>query len=68
VIPWLNIFFFGFVIIAFLFLRAAWRQFRERAIDPALQDAEAKWDEVSGDVAERRGRVQRWLDTWRAKK
>lgn len=68
VTPWFNIFFFVFLIGAFLFLRAAWRQFRERTIDPALEDAEAKWDEVSDGVADRRGRLQRWLDTWRAKK
>ncbi len=31
--PWFNIFFFVFLIIAVLFIRAMWRQFRERSID-----------------------------------
>ena len=47
---------------------AAWRQFRERTIDPALADASERYDSVSDEVAERRGRIRRWLDTWRSKK
>lgn len=58
VIPWFNIFFFIFLLVAYLFLRAVWRQFRERTVDPALQD-------VEDAVAEKRGRIQRWLNTWR---
>ncbi len=38
IIPWFNIFFFSFLIIGWLFLRALWRQFRQRSIDPALED------------------------------
>ena len=65
VIPWFNIIFFIFVIVAWLFLRAAWRQFRERTIDPTLQDVGDRWDRVGDNVTERRGRFRRWLDTWR---
>ena len=68
IIPWFNIFFFIFLIVAWAFLRAAWRQFRERTIDPALADASERYDSVSDEVAERRGRIRRWLDTWRSKK
>ena len=67
VIPWFNIGFFLFLLIAWAFLRAAWRQFRERTIDPALKDAGEKWDSVEGNMAERRGRFSRWLDTWKKK-
>ena len=68
VIPWFNIFFFAFVIVAVLFLRAAWAQFRERTVDPALAEAEERWDAVENSVSEKRGRFTRWLDTWRSKK
>jgi hypothetical protein len=66
-IPWFNIGFFVFLGIAWLFLRAMWRQFRERSVDPLLEDASDKWDEASASVAEKRGRIGRWLDSWRRK-
>ncbi len=37
IIPWFNIFFFVFLVIAWLTLRAMWRQFRQRSIDPVLE-------------------------------
>ena len=68
VIPWFNIVFFFFLAIAWGFLRAVWRQFRERTIDPTMDDIEEQWDTVGHHLSERRGRFRRWLDTWRAKK
>jgi hypothetical protein len=44
-----------------------WLQFRERAVDPMLDSAGDRYDEASAGLAERRGRLSRWLDTWRAK-
>ena len=67
IIPWFNIFFFVFLIIAIVFVRAMWRQFRERSVDPLLDRAGDQYDEVQAGVAERKGRISRWLDTWRAK-
>jgi hypothetical protein len=67
VIPWFNIFFFIFLIIGIAFVRAMWLQFRERAVDPMLDSAGDRYDEASAGLAERRGRLSRWLDTWRAK-
>jgi len=67
IIPWFNIFFFIFLMAAILFVRAAWRQFRERSVDPILDAAGEQIDEVQASVAERRGRLRRWLDTWRSK-
>lgn len=61
VIPWFNIFFFAFLLFAFGMVRAMWRQFRERTIDPTLED-------MSEGVSEQRGKVTRWLNTWRRKK
>ncbi len=75
VIPWFNIFFFTFVIFAAFFIRAMWRQFRERTIDPALADAGDAWDKVGdhADAAQEKatgvwGRFSAWLGTWRSKK
>lgn len=67
IIPWFNIFFFIFLMGGLLFLRAMWRQFRERSVDPLLDAAGDRVDEVQAGVAERKGRVARWMDTWRSK-
>lgn len=67
IIPWFNIFFFGFLIVGIAFVRAMWNQFRERAVDPLLDRAEHRYDEASADIAEKRGRVSRWFGTWKKK-
>jgi len=67
VIPWFNIFLFGFLIVGIAFLRAMWMQFRERSIDPLIDSAEDRFDEASADIAEQKGRVTRWLGTWKKK-
>lgn len=67
IIPWFNIFFFIFMIVAILFIRAMWRQFRERSVDPLIDAAGHQIDEVQAEVSERKGRISRWLDTWREK-
>lgn len=67
IIPWFNIFFFIALMAAVLFIRAMWRQFRERSVDPLLDAAEHQFDEVQAEVAERKGRFSRWLGTWRDK-
>lgn len=66
-IPWFNIFFFIFLMGGLLFLRAMWRQFRQRSVDPLLDAAGDQLDEVQAGVAERKGRLSRWMDTWRSK-
>lgn len=68
IIPWVNITFFIFLAAALLFIRAMWRQFRERTVDPLLDSAGDRVDEVQAEMAEQRGRVARWIDTWRSKK
>jgi len=67
IIPWFNIFFFGFLIAAALFIRAMWLQFRERTLDPALEDTRDAWEKVDAYADEKRGRLSRWLKTWRGK-
>ena len=75
IIPWFNIFFFIFLVVAYFFIRAMWRQFRERSVDPLLEDAGEVWDKVDdhADSAKERasgvfGRFGAWLATWRKKK
>ncbi|WP_281980976.1 DUF1523 family protein [Thalassorhabdomicrobium marinisediminis] len=68
IIPWFNIGFFVVLILAFLFLRAVWLQFRERTLDPLAVRAGDQMDHVSADLAERRSRWSRWVDSWRSKK
>ena len=67
IIPWFNIFFFGFLIVAIVMVRAMWRQFRERSVDPLLDSAGDRLDEVQAGVAERRSGLRRWLDTFKPK-
>jgi len=74
VIPWFNIFFFIFLAVGYFFIRAMWRQFRERSVDPLLEDAGEVWDKVDGhaDAASEKargiwGRFKAWLATWRKK-
>ncbi|WP_106745266.1 DUF1523 family protein [Yoonia maritima] len=68
IIPWFNIAFFVFLMVGIVFIRAMWRQFRERTVDPLMDSAGHRVDEVQADMAERKGRVSQWLGTWRSKK
>lgn len=65
--PWLNI----TILVTFagivLGLWRLWARFRARRIDPVVEDIGEGWDAAGDAVAERRGRVRRWLDTWRPK-
>lgn len=67
IIPWFNILFFLVLAIAIGFIRALWRQFRERSIDPALQDAGEAWEAVDARADDAKGRFARWVDSWRSK-
>ncbi len=74
IIPWFNIIFFIFLFVAWRFVVALWRQFRERSVDPLLEDAGEVWDKVDdhADAASEKargiwGRFKAWLATWRKK-
>ena len=58
--PWFNLFFFAFLFVGFFFVRAMWRQFVERTVDPTMDALEDGYDM-------RKSRVQKWLDSWRSK-
>ena len=58
IIPWFNIVFLSFLALALLMVRRMWLQFRERTIDPLIDEVEDKFDEVSleGQQAARKAR------------
>jgi Protein of unknown function (DUF1523) len=74
-IPWVNIVLLAFLAFILLMARRMWLQFRERMVDPALQDVGEGFDAVGAraEAARREargffGRTQAWLNTWRAKR
>jgi hypothetical protein len=74
IIPWFNIVFFVFLAFVLLMIRRMWLQFRERSIDPVLDDVGEAWDDVelraehaAGEVRGVWGRFKAWLGTWQGK-
>lgn len=67
IIPWFNIAFFVFLAFLIGMVRAMWRQFRERAIDPALDSAGDTYDQVQANVEESRAGWRRWINSFRSK-
>ena len=74
IIPWVNIILLVILLLIILTIRAMLRQFKERSIDPVLEDMGEAWDEVesradaAGDeVRGVWGRFKGWLGTWKGK-
>jgi hypothetical protein len=65
-IPWLNIVILTLLAAFALFLWRVWAQFRERTLDPVLDSVSDTFDAVGDRAAEKRGRLTRWLDSWRS--
>lgn len=66
-VPYLNIFIL--LLLAFVILMI-WRmlaQFRERTIDPLLEDAGDAWDALDERADKTREKAKGWLGTWRGK-
>ncbi|MCE6950453.1 DUF1523 family protein [Cereibacter sphaeroides] len=69
IIPWFNILFFLTLgLIAFMIYKM-WMQFRERTIDPALEDIEDAWDSQTQRARKQArtsaGRFRAWLNSLR---
>ena len=65
--PWFNV---VFLTILFLALFAIWRRldrWKNRNIDPVIEDVGTAIENVGESVAERRKGLSRWLGTWRRK-
>lgn len=74
VIPWVNIIILTFLAVILFMIRRMWLQFRERMIDPVIEDVEEAWDNVDAQAdqaaAKARGvwgRFKAWLGTWQGK-
>ena len=66
-VPWFNIVILSLLAAIVWAIWRRWRRFRAARIDPVLDDMQENWEAASDAVAQRRGRVRRWLDTWRTK-
>lgn len=66
-IPWVNIIVLTLLAAFFYAIWVRWRRFRQARIDPALEELQDSWEAAGDAVEEKRGRVRRWLGTWRAK-
>ena len=74
IIPWINIVILGFLAFIVFMVRRMWLQFRERTIDPALDDVAETWDDVEDSAGAARdravgawGKFTAWLGTWKSK-
>lgn len=74
IIPWVNIVILSVLAFIIFMIRRMWLQFRERVIDPVLEDAGEAIDRVddTADAAAEKARglwarFKAWLGTWRAK-
>ena len=74
IIPWVNIILLTALAFILFMIRRMWLQFRERTIDPALDDVAETWDEVEDRADQAReqakgvfGRAVAWFGTWKAK-
>ncbi|WP_166417538.1 DUF1523 family protein [Cochlodiniinecator piscidefendens] len=75
IIPWGNIIILSLIVFFIFWVWKVWRRFKERRIDPVLDEASVAWDdvEVRAEEAGQRargvwGRFSAWLDTWRSKR
>lgn len=66
-IPWVNITVLTLFFMMVYFIWVRWRRFRMARIDPALEEMQDSWEAAGDAVDQRRGRIRRWLDTWKAK-
>lgn len=67
IIPWLNIVILTLLAAAFYAIWVRWRRFRRARIDPVLEDIGEGFDAAGDAVAEKRGRLSRWLGSRRSK-
>lgn len=66
-IPWFNIIVLTLLAALFWAIWVRWRRFREARIDPVIEDVEDSLYAAGEAIEERRGRVRRWLDSWKSK-
>lgn len=61
-IPWANIVILTILAGLVIWAWIIWRQFRERTLDPMLDDAAGTWDNLDDRAEAARGRARGWLN------
>jgi hypothetical protein len=67
IIPWLNIMILTLFMALVWAIWVRWRRFRRARIDPVLEDMGDSIADAGDAIADRRGRLSRWLGTWKKK-
>ncbi|AXT35184.1 DUF1523 family protein [Phaeobacter sp. LSS9] len=66
-VNWFNIIFLTMLAAVIWALYVRWRRFRRARIDPMVENVEDSLYAAGDALSERRGRVRRWLDSWKQK-
>ncbi len=67
IFPWLNIAILTVFAALVWAIWVRWRRFRAARIDPVLEDMGDSLDAAGDSLADKRGRVRAWLDTFKGK-
>ncbi|UWQ90743.1 DUF1523 family protein [Aliisedimentitalea scapharcae] len=66
-VNWFNIVFLTILAGIVWAIWVRWRRFRQARIDPMIEDVEDSLYAAGDAISERRGRIRRWLDSWKSK-
>lgn len=60
-LPWRNILILTVIVAIWYAIWVRWRRFRKARIDPTLEEIQDGWEATEDAVAEKGGRLRRWL-------